>query len=198
MDDHIAGATGNKIYVRSINTTEHSRFDVVRPGKPYKDAETGELLGYEAVYLGAAELQRTGDPASLYLLHTTQEVLADDRLVPATHNATQKDFFPKAPHSKIQGNIIAVFNGVSQIGQHNIVVLDRGAADGLQPGDVLAVDQRGQTVFDRVSPSLTDKITLPDEEAGILMVFRTFPRLSFGLVMSATKVMHVMDKVRNP
>ncbi|VAX06258.1 Uncharacterized protein with LysM domain, COG1652 [hydrothermal vent metagenome] len=197
-DEHIAGTTGKTIYVRSINTNEHSRYDVIRPGEPYKDADTGEILGYEGIYIGAAELQRTGDPASLYLLHTKQEVLPGDRLLPASNNATLKDFFPRVPVAEISGSIIDLFNGVNQIGQYNIVVLDRGTADGLTIGDVLAVDQRGETVFDRVDPNPQAKVTLPDEEAGILMVFRTFPRVSFGIIMSATTAINVLDKVRNP
>jgi len=197
-EERIAGSTNDKIYVRSIESEEYSRYDIVRPGKPYKDADTGEILGYEAVYIGTAELERTGDPASLILLNTKMEAIAGQRLIPVVYDKTQKDFYPKPPNELINGNIIAVFNGVSQIGQHNIVVLDRGADDGLAPGHVLTVEKRGATIFDRVSPDPHDKVTLPDERAGVLMVFRTFPRVSFGIVMSATTVIHVLDRVHTP
>ena len=98
----------------------------------------------------------------------------------------------------VEGAIISVFNGVSQIGQFNVVALDRGSADGLDPGTVLRVDQRGETIRDVVSPDPRDRVRLPDEEAGLLMVFRTFDRVSFGLIMHATRVIHINDKVRNP
>lgn len=197
-EERIAGTTDDKIYVRSIETEEHSRYDVIRPGKPYKDGETGEILGYEAMYIGTAELERTGDPASLILLNTKMEVIAGHRLIPVVYDKIQKDFYPKSPDKLINGNIIAVFNGVSQIGPQNIVVLDRGADDGLAPGHVLTIEQRGATIFDRVSPDPHDKVKLPDEKAGVLMVFRTFPRVSFGVVMSATTVIHVLDRVHTP
>ena len=90
-----------------------------------------------------------------------------------------------------------MLNGVSQIGQYNVVD-HRGRADGLDPGTVLRVDQRGETIRDVVTPNSRDTVKLPDEEAGLMMVFRTFERVSFGLVMHATRVMHIEDKVRNP
>jgi hypothetical protein len=97
-----------------------------------------------------------------------------------------------------EGNIISVLNGVSQIGQYNLVVIDRGARDGLEPGTVLRVDQLGETVRDVVTPDSRDTVKLPDEQAGLLMIFRTFERVSFGIIMHATQAMHINDKVRNP
>ncbi len=197
-DEHIVAATDNRIYVRAIGTAEHNKYDVVRPGKPYRDADTDEILGYEALLIGSARLERTGDPATLYLLQTDLETQVGDRLLPVVQDTPQRNFAPKAPASDIRGNIIGVLNGVTQIGQHNVVVLDRGAEDGLQVGDVLAIDRRGETIPDPVTPDRFDEVTLPDEKAGTLMVFRTFPRVSFGLVMSATMAIHVLDRVHNP
>ncbi len=197
-DEHILGGAGQRAYVRSIDAPQPAKFDLVRPGKSYLDAETGEVLGYEAQYVGSADLQRSGDPATVYINRTQIEAIISDRLLPVTSDEPVMDFYPKAPEGPVSGAIIAVLNGVSQIGQHNVVVIDRGAADGLSPGTVLRVDQRGETIRDVVSPDPRDTVTLPDEEAGLLMVFRTFDRVSFGLVMHATRAMHINDRVRNP
>ena len=78
------------------------------------------------------------------------------------------------------------------------MVIDRGLRDGIDPGTVLRVDQRGETIRDVVTPDSRDTVKLPDEEAGLMMVFRSFERVSFGLVLHATRPMHVLDKVRNP
>jgi hypothetical protein len=196
--EHIAVGADERIYVRKITAAQPSRFTVVRPGGAYKDPKTGEVLGYEALYLGDALLQRTGDPATLKLLHTEKEVIAGDRLVPASDEAFTANFFPKAPSKTINGDIIAVLGGVSQIGQNQVVVIDRGARDGLEVGDVLAVYQRGQVIPDVVSAKRNDTVQLPDERAGELMVFRTFDKVSYGLIMRATTAMHVLDLVRNP
>jgi hypothetical protein len=197
-DEHILGGAGQRAYVRSIDSDEHLKFEIVRAGGPYMDGETGEILGYEARYIGSAKLQRTGDPATIFLNATELESVIGDRLLAAGEDRATANFTPHAPPMPIEGTIISVFNGVSQIGTHNVVVIDRGEADGLKPGTVLRIDQRGETIRDVVSKNLRETVRLPDEQAGLLMVFRTFERVSFGLVMHATRAMHIDDKVRNP
>jgi hypothetical protein len=196
-DEHILGGAGQRAYARSIEDDSHIKYEIVRPGGPYRDGETGEILGYEARYIGAAELLRVGDPATVFINATELESVIGDRLLAAGEERATANFTPTAPTMPIEGTIIAVFNGVSQIGQYNVVVIDRGEADGLAPGTVLRIDRRGQTIRDVVAGS-GERVTLPDEQAGLLMVFRTFDRVSFGLVMHATRVMNVDDKVRNP
>ncbi len=198
VDEHIVGGAGHRIYVRAIENRDHATYDVVRMGDPYKDADTGEIIGHEALYIGSAELQRTGDPATLLLSRTELENLPGDRLLPAAEDEPMLSFQPKAPAAQIDGSIISVLNGVTQIGQYNVVVLDRGTDNGLQVGDVLTIEHKGETVLDKVTEEPTDTVALPNEPAGTLMVFRTFPRVSFGLVMRATRAIHVLDRVRNP
>lgn len=197
-DEHVVGGAGQSAYVRAIEQAEHQKFDLVRPGDAYKDAVTGEVLGYEALFVGSSQLKRVGDPATVFINAVEREVLVGDRLLPVGEERAMLDFYPKAPDEDVSGAIIDVLDGVSQIGQFNVVVLDRGAADGLTPGNVLQVDQRGATVPDQVTPDRRDSVTLPDEEAGLVMVFRTFDRVSFALVMHATRAIHLLDKVHNP
>jgi len=196
-EGHLAAASGDQIYVRAIASDEHQAYDVVRPGKPYIDPETGEKLGYEAMFIGNAELRDPGDPATLVLLRTEKEAVLGDRLLPDTEETPLHAFHPKAPSQPVQGRIISVLEGVSQIGQYQTVVLDRGAANGLEPGDVLKVYQGGYPVRDWVRGS-NQTFRLPLEEAGVMMVYRVFPRISFGLIMYATKPLHIYDLVRSP
>ena len=97
-----------------------------------------------------------------------------------------------------EGRIISVLGGVSEIGQFNVVAINRGTADGIEIGHVLKIFQTGETIRDTVSGKRAETVKLPDEEAGTLMVFRTFDRVSYGLVMKATLAMHVLDYVRTP
>ena len=116
------------------------------------------------------------------------------------------NFFPKAPNFDVDGRIISVVDGVSLIGQYQVVVINRGARDGLGPGDVLSVYQAGETVRDRFAGGFLsktrvsggEKVTLPDEEAGTVMMFKVYERIGYGLVMEATSDIHVLDAVRNP
>ena len=102
---------------------------------------------------------------------------------------------PSEPKEEINGVILDVPRGVTQIGQFDVVTLNRGARDGLNVGNVLAVYKTGETVRDRVTG---ENVKIPDERSGLLMVFRTYDKLSYGLVLQATRSLSVMDKVRNP
>lgn len=197
-DDRIVAGAGQKAYVRNFNLTDTEKFDIVRPGDPYKDADTDEVIGYEALYIGSGQLSALGEPATLFINSADEEVIPGDRLLPAIDDVRLSAFLPAPPDIQINGSIIDVHNGVSSIGQYNVVVLDRGANDGLKPGTVLRVDHKGPTVLDKVTEERGDTVTLPDEKAGILIVFRTFERVSFGLIMNASRALHVLDRVRNP
>ncbi len=205
-DEHIVGGAGQRIYVRDIHSDAQLAFEIIRPGGAYKDADTGEILGYEGLYIGTAELQRTGDPATLLITTSEQEVIVGDRILPTKEGGGTGDFHPHAPEQRVNGSIISVLNGVFQIGQYNIVVIDRGSLDGLSPGTVLQVNHRGETVADHVARagaagragSLREKVRLPDEPAGLLMVYRAFERVSFGIIMDAKRSILLHDKVVNP
>lgn len=197
LDDHIVGGAGISFYARSIEQAQPSRYYLVRPGKPYKDPDTQEILGYEATYIGDSDLQRTGDPAKLLISSSEIEAVIGDRLVKSDDDEPMLNFQPRAPQTNIEGRIISVLNGVSQIGQYNVVVLNKGAQDGLEAGHVLEILQGGNEIRDIVA-GRGEKVTLPLEQAGHLMVFRTFERVSFALVMHATKPLHILDWVRTP
>ncbi|MEW7974763.1 MAG: LysM peptidoglycan-binding domain-containing protein [Candidatus Thiodiazotropha endolucinida] len=197
LDDHIVGGAGISYYARSIMEERPIQYAVVRPEKPYKDPDTGEVLGYEALYVGTSELKRTGDPAKLLLTSSDMEAIIGDRLIKEQEDEPLIDFQPRVPENPIEGRIISVLNGVTQIGQYNVVVLNKGANVGLEAGHVLRILQGGEAIRDIVK-GRGEKVTLPLEEAGHLMVFRTFEKVSFALVMDATKPLHVLDWVRTP
>ncbi len=193
-DEHIVTGAGDRVYARGIDP-DHGRYDLFEPGDPYVDPVTGEVLGYAAEFRGSASVERFGDPATLRLERTTREVAIGDRLLPQNTEELSASFFPHAPKDAIEGQIISVMDGVSQIGQYQVVVINRGAREGLEPGHVLRVLQAGAEIEDPVAGG---KVRLPDEEAGLLLVFRTFDKVSFGLVMEAVRPMHVLDKVAAP
>ena len=197
LDDHIVGGAGISFYARSIEEQQPIRYSVIRPGKPYKDPDTQEILGYEATFIGDADLQRTGDPAKLLIVSSDIEAVIGDRLIPSEDDDPMVNFQPSVPDTDIEGRIISVLNGVSQIGQYNVVVLNKGAQDGLKTGHVLEILQGGNQIRDIVA-GRGATVTLPLEEAGHLMIFRTFERVSFALIMHATKPLHVLDWVRPP
>lgn len=197
-DEHLITGAGDRVYVRGIDGEAYRSYNVVRPGEPYVDPDTGEVLGYEALFLADAQVQRFGDPATLKVVRSEREAGIGDRLVPVIDEEIHTTFYPRAPEGDIDGRIISVVDGVSQIGQYAVVTINRGKREGLEPGHVLRIWQAGETIVDQVSGKKNDKVTLPDEDAGLLLVFRSFDKVSFGLVMEATRPIHVLDKVTKP
>ena len=198
-NEHLIAGAGTRIYVRSLSPPMTLNYSVYRKGQPYHNPETKELLGYEAVYLASATLQKEGDPSTLILTKSKQEVRVGDRLMSEPEQKGIQNYYPKMPNVNINANLISVLDGVSQIGRYNVVVIDRGLVDGLHVGDVLDIYQKGRKIVDRFSETeKNEKFKLPDEIAGTLMVFRSFQRVSYGLIMKATRAIHVFDKVKTP
>lgn len=193
--DHLVAAAGNTVYIRR-NTSDvlGQRFNIVKVGDELVDPDTNRVIGYQGVMVGAGTLRRGGDPSTLAVTESTMEATPGDLLIP-TENNLPLNFFPKAPSGDVDGRIISVVGGVSQIGQFMVVVMNRGSDSGLAVGDVLTVFQDGPEVADRVQGG---KVKLPDESAGTIMVFKTFGDISYGLVMEATRAIHKFDHVRNP
>lgn len=194
-EEHLVTGAGHVVYASGMQDPQ-GRYTVVRAGQAYTDPDTGEHLGYEAIHLAEAEVIRGGEPTTLRLLRSKQETLLGDRLLPYQPAPLRSSFVPKAPPQPLEGSIIDVLEGMSQIGQYHVVVLDRGERHGLEPGHVLAVYQSGVEVRDPLQSRRTVK--LPDERAGVVMVFRSFDRVSYALVMEATRAIHVSDRVTNP
>jgi hypothetical protein len=210
----VIGGMGDLLYARGIKgLATGSRLNVVHVGDRLKDPDTGKVLGYQGVYAGSARLERATEGsgrdalAKLVLISSARETLTGDRLV---HDSLEVplDFIPHAPSRPVDGRVISVVDGVTVIGQYHVVVVNRGKRQGLEPGHVLAIWQHGEAVPDRGAAGLTEinplsnaftrDVHLPSERAGTFMVFRAYADMSYGLVLDASREMHVGDTIRNP
>jgi hypothetical protein len=199
LREALIGSAGHDVYARGFEQQAPigTVFNIVELGGAFVDPETHDVLGYQGTYVGQGRLDRTGDPGTLRLLETEREALVGD-LLADEEDAVPLNFMPRAPESDVHGQIIAVMSGVSLIGQYAVVVINRGSAAGLEPGHVLRAYQTGQTIRDTQRGLVGQKVRLPDEPAGTMMVFRTAERVSYALVMEATTPLAVYDTVGNP
>jgi hypothetical protein len=191
---------GNEeLYARDLKPENGTRYDIYRLGDEYVDPDSGDNMGYEATYIGSAAVEAWGDPTKLFVSSAVQEARQGDRFLPASGGtAIDLSFFPHSPGKTVNGQIMAVLGGVAQIGQYNVVVLNRGSADGLEPGTVLGIYRKGFKVDDPNGGWFNGSVKLPTERSGTLMVFRTFDKVSYALVMQATHEIHLDDLVANP
>ncbi|MBD8475661.1 LysM peptidoglycan-binding domain-containing protein [Pseudomonas sp. CFBP 8770] len=194
--ERVLSGMGDRIYARGAFDPAQSVYGIFRQGKTYTDPDTQEFLGINADNIGGGEIVATeGDISTLVLQRSREEVRLGDRLFSDEQRAVNSTFFPSAPETDIRGVIIDVPRGVTQIGKYDVVTLNRGTRDGLREGNVLAVYKTGETVRDRITG---EQVKVPDERSGLLMVFRTYEKLSYGLILNANRSLAVMDKVGNP
>jgi hypothetical protein len=202
QSDRVLLAAGNSAYVRGIGKSKDDVWYVYRKGNPLVDPDTNQTLGYEAVYLGTAQLTRPGEPATVTLTETVVEVGAGDKLV-AAGRPQSVNYAPRAPSSQIKGRVMAVYGGVGKVGEagpQQIISINRGKADGVEVGHVLALYNLGGTVRDttKKQDDPAARIQLPDERAGLAFVFRVFDRVSYALIMQVTRPVAALDVVQTP
>ena len=200
--DRVILESGNSAYVRGMGTTKEDTWYVYRRGGPLVDPDTNQTLAFEAIYLATAQLTRPGEPATVTLTSSAREVGAGDKLV-AAGRPQIINYAPRAPASQITGRIISIYGSVGRVGEagpQSIVSINRGKADGVEVGHVLALYAKGGSVRD-TTKGKNEKgamIALPNERAGLVFVFRVFERISYALVMNITRPIGPLDVVQTP
>jgi hypothetical protein len=223
----IVGA-GDLAYTDRMGTSDGINWQIYRPGATLRDPQTGEVLGYEAKYVGDARVRRFGTPTTIEVTKAREEINRGDRLTPA-REGTYPTYMPRAPEKKISGEIMSVEGNLAELGQYQVVTFNRGSRDGVEVGHVLAILRRGATMrdgrtvdtsegrsflsrlkfWDRPQPNDgtppkvgvalgNSAVKLPDERTGLLFVFRVFDKMSYGLVMKAARPMSVGDLIQTP
>ena len=196
-DGRLISATDHQVYVRGLQNREERQYSVFRPGKPLIDPQSEEILGYEAIYVADSRVLEFGDPATLLITDNNRETLAGDRLLPLDRSKLGYNIVPRQPELPLDGLIISLFDAISHVGQNQVVVINLGQRDGMSAGDVLAIERRGGSIVDRYSGVEEDVVDLPDTRIGVLMVFRVFDRVSYGLIVQSTRATHLNDAVTN-
>ncbi len=195
-DRHIITGAGDQVIARGDFNEEERAYGIYRKGRPYLDPETEELLGFQAMSVAGAQLLALeGSLGTMQLNKTSQEVRGGDRLLVNAQQSINSNFYPSPPPQKTDGYIIDVEGGVSQVGAMDVVILNKGLRDGVAVGNVFAIYKRGEEMRD---PVAGDIVKMPDVRSGLLMVFRSFEKASYALVLKATRPLEVMDRVENP
>lgn len=188
-------------------------FRVFRNAVPLKDPTTDEILGHEAQYLGKAVLERSESvgtvaqtdgsgpavlvPATIDIIAAKEEMRVGDRLLPEPE-PDLSNYVPRAPSSAQAGQIVSIHgNAVTYAAQNQVVVINRGKNDGMERGHVLALLRDNSTLADRTDPA-RPLLRLPGERNGLMMVFQTFDRLSYALVLEIRDGVKVGDTFTNP
>lgn len=188
--------TGDDAFATGLRET-HRAWQVYRTGKPLIDPDNGAALGHEAIYLGDAELRKPGEPALVTIRNAKFEIGRGDRLV-RQERVLLTNFVPHRPADGFRARVLSVYGKGTMAGQYQIITLNRGRSDGMEPGHVLALLRPGKTVTLRDDTMAREDVVLPEDRYGLAMVFRTFDRVSYALIMHTDSPTVVGDLLRTP
>jgi len=195
LDDRLIIGTGGEFYARGLSDPNATDYKIFRQGGALKNPETGRVLAYEAIYLGEAKVTRQGDPAKMAIISINKEILPKDRLLVATAKQALPYYQPRPPKKKVRGWILASDDAVSEIGPNTVVAISLGRDDGVEEGNVLRIMRHLGNQRDPVTKA---NYKVPDEQSGLLLIFRSHEEVSYGLVMQATRSIHLFDTVITP
>lgn len=170
-------------------------FHVYRPGKLLIHPETNEALGIQALHLGIARVIEPGDTSKMEIILAYEDINPGDRLVAQEEQINLPYFQPRAPERKVSGIIVDAPGSVSELSRLSIVVLTLGDRDGMEPGHVLRVLRKEPEQKDPVTGK---QFQPPLQKSGLAMIFRTFEKVSYALVMTSNRVIHINDIVQTP
>jgi len=221
LDERVLMSPGDRIYARGdaanplrAEPGEPRQYRIFRNAVALKDPLTGEILGYEAQHLGKAVLVRgesfeeSADgkggivseyvPASLDVTSSKEEMRAGDRLLPAAPRVFTS-YTPHAPQRDVDARVISIYgsSAVANAAQNNVVAINLGSQDGIEAGHVLNLLTKGNRIKDKTSEARS-MIKLPSESNGMAMVFRTFDRVSYALILDVRTQVRVGDRLINP
>lgn len=196
-DDRLLGSEGNPVYVRKLGEETRTEWQVLHKGVKLRDPATGDTLGFECTPVGEVELHHFADPATGTVTRVDREVLREDRLFETAHNALPRSFLPSAPSEAIKAQVAAVYDGRSTAGVFQVIAINKGSNAGLETGHVLQLHQDGVTTRDPTKRVFRD-VKLPPLDTGLAMIFDVSERLSYALVMEASREIRRGDAATEP
>lgn len=196
QEDRVFIGIGDTGFVNGIPDTKILNWHIYRPGKPLKDPETKEVIGYEAYFLGSAQLVQPGEPAVVRITQAKEEIGRGDRLIPAPP-ANLISYAPHKPEQPVNAKVMSIYGGVDEAGKYSVISFNRGKNADLEVGHVLALFRN------RVSQGYDDSnrrvsTSIPEERYALAFIFRVFDRVAYALVVETSKPVIVGDAAKNP
>lgn len=220
-EDRVLMSANDRVYARADAASpmraepgEPRQYRIFRNAVALKDPMTGDVLGYEAQYLGKAVMVRgegyedsangkggiTSDyvPATLDITSIKEEIRAGDRLLPAPPRSFTS-YVPHAPGIDVDARVVSIYgsSAVANAAQNNVIAINRGTQDGIEVGHVLNLLTKGSRIRDTTAEQRSE-IKLPSESNGVVMVFRTFDRVAYALILDVSTPVRVGDRLINP
>ena len=183
---------GDTAFATGMPADKGPLWQLYRPGKAFVDPDTGDTLGYEAIYLGDASIQKYDEITTLKITKSVLDIQKGDNFIQSAVGLSSS-YIPRSPSNKIQAKVISIYGGVDQGGQNAVITINKGTRDGLENGHVLALYKESE-----LSKHKGESYKLPALRYGLIFVFRTFDKVSYALVMQVQRTVQLLDSVETP
>ncbi|WP_165010518.1 LysM peptidoglycan-binding domain-containing protein [Neisseria yangbaofengii] len=180
---------------------------------PYTNSALDAAPDEDTFYLKEGEYYTRNHPLIKIPTQTAQpmvveeaisEIRKGDFLLKLNGETDSFQMMPHAPEQPIDGKVVSIFEGVSEAGQFQTVTINKGEADGIDKGTVVSLYKRShQTKVDLESnpkgrKSVVKYVSIPAEEVGLAMVYRTSQNLSSAIILESLTNINIGDTVSNP
>jgi hypothetical protein len=183
-------------YVKNLPADKGTQWQAYRPGQTFIDPDTEEVLGHEVNYLGDAVAEKFAAISEVRITKTVLEIGKGDHFTQFAE-PFPSSYEPHAPNNKIVAKVISVYGGIAQASQNAIITLNKGKRDGLENGHVLALYQKGEVL--KGGHFFSNKnVNLPDVRYGLVLIFRTFHKVSYALVLQTRLPVQLLDTAQTP
>lgn len=179
----------------------YKEYDVYRETKALNNPVDGENIGVEAIYVGHLRLVKNANEDGIGTFVQTDSVnplYPRDILIPyqETPYGGELNFLPKLANYSDEAMIVRPIGttGTQTGSQFSTVLINVGEGEA-QLGDVFKV-VRGSNKMARGRDG--ESYRLPDYEVAIGMVYRTFEKSSYALILSASDTIRTGDRLVTP
>ncbi|OQX06121.1 MAG: hypothetical protein BWK73_31705 [Thiothrix lacustris] len=206
QDNHTLIGSGETIYIKNLrDTPQGSRCALFTPNKALHDPQTGALLGYEVIYNGYSRVTRIGDPSTATVVEAIREIRQGDRVFQPVDETAYLNVPIHMPNFTVRADVISLFDAEAVSGTHMIATINKGHRDNIQVGHTLGLYAQGKTVNDphalrktREGAVIPVESQLPPEKAANLVIYKVTDKVSYGLILDATREIRTGYKVGNP
>jgi len=193
IDNRLTSAVGHQVYVRGRMNRDQTSYGIFRRNKALRDPISNAILGFEITHVADAKLLSVGDPSTLMITGNKMETIKGDILLANNDASASHMFVPRLPELRGEARIVSLVNAITQTGRDQVVVLNVGTDSNIQEGDVLAIETRGKSMIDERGRGGYERVRMPNTRTGVVMVFRTFDKVSYALVMESTRPVMIND-----
>ncbi len=188
----------DRTYARFEKTTAvktGETYVIYKTERPIYHPITGELFGYQSVVLGSGKVVAVDDKAATVIIKQSFDPIERGALLGPWTAKFYRAVARKPNRQPLSGRIIASqATGISVVGEHHVVFVDKGQADGVEEGNVFTVVRSGDLYGRNPYVAPWDE-RLPKEDVGNLLIIDVKERASAALVTKSISDLVVGDRV---